>query len=86
MQRTRMAVQQNRYRVSGVRRVRAARHGLDHQLGIAMVGRHQQHPARRVDRLDDAAQLLVHGRDRADRGGQVAGVTHHVRVGKIQHQ
>src|SRR2546428_1548361 len=55
----RVAHNKKRHRVRGVRRVRAVRHGVDHQLAVAVIGRHEQRSAAPLGALDDALETLI---------------------------
>ena len=57
-----------RHRVGGVCGVRRAGLGVEHLLGVAMVGRDEQDVARLLARLVDGADGLVGVRDGLDRG------------------
>ena len=54
--------------------------GVDHRLGVAVVGRDERHAARRSDRRDDRADAGIDGLDGRDRRLEDAGVAHHVAV------
>ena len=65
--------------------MRLARRGIDHQFGIAVIGRDQQRPALPRDRVGNGAQARVDRLDRLDRGCQHTGMTDHVGIGEIEH-
>ena len=77
-----VAADHERDRVHRVRRVRAAV-GLEHVVGVAVVGGHDADAARLVHRLHDPAEALVHGLDGLHRGLDHPGVADHVRVGEV---
>ena len=51
--------EQKRHRVRGVRRVRAVRQRVDHQLAVAVVGRDEQRGAAPLGALHDALETLI---------------------------
>ncbi len=71
------------HRVGGMRRVRAAGDGIDHQLGVAVVGGDEPASVSFLDGFVDAAELRVDGLDGADGRLEFAGVAHHVGVGEV---
>ena len=81
-----MRIDQNeRHRVSRVRRVRLTGLRVQHQFGIPMVCRDRQDAPLLADLSIDSSQAGIHGFHRLDGGGHVSRVSHHVGVGKIDH-
>ncbi len=66
-----------------MRGVRAASDGIDHHLGIAVVGGDEHGSAFGTDRQFDTAQTGVHSFDRLDGGLDLAGMADHVSIGEI---
>ena len=63
---------------------RLAGHGVDHLLGVAVVGGDQSDAAGLRHRRDDAADAGVDGLDGLDRGVEDARVPDHVAVGEVE--
>ena len=68
-----------------VERVRGVRPlvGLEHVLGVSVVGGDHAHAPGRVHRLNHPLKATVDGLDPADRGGDHSGVADHVGVGEV---
>ena len=61
----------------------SARLGVDHLLGVAVVGGHHEQDARVLARGLEDAEAAVERLDRDDRLREFAGVAHHVGVGEV---
>ena len=75
--------QDERDGVGRVRGVGLAGHGVDHLLGVAVVGGHHQDDAGVAAGGLEDAEAAVERLDRRDRLGQLAGVADHVGVGEV---
>ena len=63
--------------------MRADAVGLEHLLGVAVIGRHEADPAERERRLDDTAERGVRRLDGADDGRDHARVADHVGIREV---
>jgi hypothetical protein len=70
--------------VGRVRGLDGARVGVEHLLGVAVVGGDEDRAAARACRFDHAADALVRHGHRLDGGVEDAGVPDHVAVGVVQ--
>jgi hypothetical protein len=68
-----------------VRGVRAAGERITHELAIAVIGGHQESPARRPHRFLHRSEAAVYRLDRRHRRLELPGMPHHVRIGVVQH-
>ena len=66
--------------------MRPASRGIDHHLGVAVIRRYDQRAAHTFHRIVDAADASVNRFYRFDRGLDLPGMSHHVRVRKVHHQ
>jgi len=66
-------------------RLRATASGIDHLLGIAMIRCDDHRSTTLTESLVDLTQAAINGFDCGNGWGNLAGVTHHVSVGKIYH-
>ena len=74
----------HRHRVGGVRGERAAVHGVEHLVGVAVVGGNDALAAVPDDLVHHAAGAFVHGLDGLDRRLHHACMAHHVAVGEVE--
>ena len=72
--------------VNQIRGVRGVRRtiGIPHLLAISMIGRDQTGAAQRQDCRDDARDTFIDRFHRLDAGRDHAGMSDHVRIGKVQ--
>ena len=74
-----------RHGIRGMRRLRTARSGIDHLLGVAVVGGNDHGAATLPERRVNLAQAAVNSFDGGDGRRNLAGVSHHVGIGKVHH-
>ena len=66
-------------------RMRATCERINHSFAIAMIGSDHQSPARCLNRISNATQTLIHRLDSFDRSSQHTRMTHHIGIGKVEH-